>query len=81
VILPHMHLVLLLMHLQKEALLAKSPKMRQLPVALQPMQMRREPPPMLLRLVFWRVDVWPPHHRPKVVKLLKLKMIIQLLRP
>ena len=65
-------LVLLLMLLQKEALLAKSPKMRQLPVALQPIQLRTKPPPMLLIAAT---------QHPKVAKLLKLKTtFIQLLK-
>ena len=75
-ILPHMHLKELVL-LQKKAL-AKSPKMRQLPVALQPMQLRMEPPPLLLivttpRLMFWKVDVQAPHQHLKVVRLQKLR--------
>jgi len=72
--------------LQKEALLAKSPKKRQLPVALRPIQLRMEPPAKLLiaatlPLIFWRVDVQPPQQLPRVVKLLKLKStLIQLLK-
>lgn len=84
-ILPHMHLKELVL-LLKEAFLVKSPKMKQLPVALQPMQLRVEIPLMLLtaatpRLIFWRVDVWFPQQHPSVVKLLNLKTtFIQLLK-
>jgi len=76
VILPRMHLKDMVL-LQKKAL-AKSPKMRQLPVALQPKQLRMERPPLLKvvatpRLIFWRVDVQAPHQHLKVVRLVKLK--------
>ena len=72
-------LVLQHTHLLKEALLAKSPKTKQRPVALQPTQLRVETPPMLLiavtpRLRHWRVDVRSPQQHLRVVKLLKLKL-------
>jgi len=79
-------LVLQLTHLLKEALLPESPKTKQLPVALQPTQLRVETPPMLLiavtpRLRHWRVDVRSPQQHLRVVKLLKLKTtLIQLLK-
>lgn len=79
-ILPHMHLKELVLqhtHLLKEALLAKSPKTKQRPVALQPTQLRVETPLMLPiattpRLIFWRVRS--PQQHLRVVKLLKLKL-------